>query len=75
MQITNPQHPMTTSNTDGYTEDELARLNALFVEAFNHVAADIDPEDDFMIFQTEQSIWNAIGQTDGNLTLVLDRFR
>lgn len=75
MNIAEPRNPMTLDNTDGYTAEELNRLNDVFVEAFNYVCAEIDPDDDQATYQIENAIWDAIAQTDGNLTLVLDRFR
>lgn len=64
----------TTQNTDGYQQQELDRLNNVFQEAFEYVTADLDP-DDYRISDIVSAIHDAIADTDGNLTLVLDRFR
>lgn len=64
----------TTQNTDGYQQQELDRLNNVFQEVFEYVTADLDP-DDYRISDIVSAIHDAIADTDGNLTLVLDRFR
>lgn len=64
----------TTQNTDGYQQQELDRLDNVFQEVFEYVTADLDP-DDYRISDIVSAIHDAIADTDGNLTLVLDRFR
>jgi hypothetical protein len=64
----------TTQNTDGYQQQELDRLNNVFQEVFEYVTADLDP-DDYRMSDIVSAIHDAIANTDGNLTLVLDRFR
>jgi hypothetical protein len=70
--ITAPHNPMTEMNTDGYTQDQIDRLNAVYVEAWNYLFSDesLDADD---VWQRASSLWDAIGNTDGNITLVLDR--
>jgi hypothetical protein len=64
----------TAANTDGYKQQELDRLNNVFQEVFKYVTADLDP-DDYRMSDIVSAIHDAIADTDGNLTLVLDRFR
>jgi hypothetical protein len=64
----------TTQNTDGYQQQELDRLNNVFQEVFEYITADLDP-DDYRMSDIISAIHDAIADTDGNLTLVLDRFR
>lgn len=71
--ITQPHSPMTELNTEGYSKDEIACLNAVYVDAWNELFADaeIDPEN---IHQFGSSLWDAICNLDGNMTRILARF-
>lgn len=70
--ITQPHSPLTTFNSDGFAQTDLDRLNAAYVEAWNHLYGD-EEIDDHDVQQLSKSLWDAVGNADGNLTIVLDR--
>jgi hypothetical protein len=70
--ITTPHNPMTDLNTEGYTQAQMDRLNEVYVEAWNYLFSDVELDGDD-VWQRASSLWDAIGNTDGNITLVVNR--
>jgi hypothetical protein len=72
MMIIQPHNPMTELNTEGFTPEEMSRLNSLYVEIWNDKfsALDLDHSD---IWQISASLWDAIGNSYPSSVLAYER--
>jgi hypothetical protein len=72
MTITTPHNPVTDLNTEGFSPDELKRMNSLYVDIWNDKFSALDLSD-AEAWDISSMLWDAIGNSCPSSSLAYDR--